>query len=194
MAEVNHFQTVFWIAVIPTFLSLGVGVHEPDRLKDLRRVRMPLRRNEIRRLGASYWRVVAIATAFTLAHFSEVFAILRVQSTGLPRALVPTVFVIMNLVYALSTYPVDLFLPFATDIVGAGIGAVLWGLHMDFTQGLLAPLVAEAAPAELHGTVFGVFNLMTGSTLLAASVLPGAAPDPITLRPNDQKLCCSPTP
>jgi hypothetical protein len=30
----------------------------------------------------------------------------------------------------------DLVLAFATDIVWVGIGVVLWGLHMGFTQGL----------------------------------------------------------
>lgn len=54
----NNFQTVFWIAVIPAFLSAGliiVAVREPERPKDLRQVRMPLHRDELRRLSASYW-------------------------------------------------------------------------------------------------------------------------------------------
>ena len=42
------------------------------------------------------------------------------------------------------------------------LGIVLWGLHLGFTQGLLAALVADSAPAELRGTAFGVFNLVTG--------------------------------
>jgi len=53
------------------------------------------------------------------------------------------------------------------------IGAALWGLHMGLTQGLLAALVAAAAPADLRGTAFGVFNLVCGVALLAASVIAG---------------------
>ena len=52
-------------------------------------------------------------------------------------------------------------------------GAALWGLHMGLTQGLLAALVAAAAPADLRGTAFGVFNLVCGVALLVASVLAG---------------------
>src|SRR5262249_53412935 len=52
-------------------------------------------------------------------------------------------------------------------------GAGLWGLHMGLTQGLLAALVAGAAPADLRGTAFGVFNLVCGIALLAASALAG---------------------
>ena len=53
------------------------------------------------------------------------------------------------------------------------LGAALWGLHMGLTQGLLAALVAAAAPADLRGTAFGVFNLVCGVALLVASALAG---------------------
>lgn len=196
----NHFLMVFWIAVIPAFLSVGLmllAVKEPVRPKEQRRVRMPLHRDELRRLGGAYWWVVAVAAVFTLARFSEAFLILRAQSIGLPLALIPIVLVIMSLAYSVSAYPIgvlsdrvnrltilalglvlllvaDIVLAFASDIVGVGVGVVLWGLHMGFTQGLLATLIAERAPAELRGTAFGMFNLVTGIALLAASVIAGA--------------------
>ncbi|MBK1839761.1 MFS transporter [Azospirillum sp. YIM B02556] len=196
----DHFQAVFWIAVIPAILSVGVilfAVTEPERTKELRRVRLPLHRDELGRLDAAYWRVVAVAAIFTLARFSEAFLILRAQSLGLPLALVPIVLVIMGLAYALSAYPVgvlsdrvnrvtlltlglvvlilaDVVLAFASGFAGLGLGVALWGLHMGFTQGLLATLVAEAAPAELRGTAFGLFNMITGLSLLLASVVAGA--------------------
>ena len=54
------------------------------------------------------------------------------------------------------------------------VGAALWGVHMAFTQGLFAKLVADTAPAALRGTAFGVFNLISGGALLLASVIAGA--------------------
>ncbi|MEO5759827.1 MAG: MFS transporter, partial [Mesorhizobium sp.] len=158
---------------------------------------MPLHRSELGRLGATYWWVVAVAVVFTLARFSEAFLILRAQSIGLPLMLVPVVLVIMNIAYAMSAYPVgalsdrmdrvtiliiglllllvaDLLLAFTSGVFGLAIGVVFWGLHMGFTQGLLATLIAETAPAELRGTAFGMFNLLTGSALLLASVIAGA--------------------
>lgn len=196
----DHFQAVFWIAVIPAFLSVGLiilAVKEPERPKEQRRIRMPLHRDELRRLGATYWWVVAVAAVFTLARFSEAFLILRAQSIGLPIVLIPIVLVIMSLAYSLSAYPIgvlsdrvnrltllvlglvlllvaDLALAFASDLVWVGIGVVFWGLHMGFTQGLLATLIAETAPADLRGTAFGMFNLITGVAQLVASVVAGA--------------------
>jgi MFS family permease len=66
-------------------------------------------------------------------------------------------------------------LAFAPGLPGVLGGVVLWGLHIGFTQGLLATLVAEAAPPELlRGTGLAMFRLETGIALLAASVLAGA--------------------
>lgn len=196
----DNFTIVFWVAVIPAFLSLGLivfAVREPERPAGLRTVRSPLSLGELRQLGGAYWWVVVIAAVFTLARFSEAFLILKAQAIGLPIALVPAVMVVMSIAYALSAYPAgvlsdrvdritvlfiglallfaaDIFLGLSSSIVGVGIGVVLWGLHMGFTQGLLATLVADAAPAELRGTAFGMFNLVTGIALLAASIIAGA--------------------
>jgi MFS family permease len=45
---------------------------------------------------------------------------------------------------------------------------------MALTQGLLSKLVADTAPADLRGTAFGIFNLVTGGALLLASVIAGS--------------------
>ncbi len=53
---VDQFKVIFWIAVIPAFLSLGlilVAVKDPERPKGQRRVRMPMNRAELRRLGGT---------------------------------------------------------------------------------------------------------------------------------------------
>lgn len=195
----NDFTLVFWIAVLPAFVSAGliiVAVREPKLEAPSRKVRMPLRRSELRRLGSSYWSVVAVGSAFTLARFSEAFLVLKGQDIGLSLAFVPAVMVVMNAAYFLSAYPVgalsdrmsrtrllvvglmlllaaDLVLAFSSSLTGLALGAALWGLHMGFTQGLLTTLVADTAPAELRGTAFGMFNLVTGVALLAASVIAG---------------------
>lgn len=196
----DRFVSVFWIAVIPAFMAFAlilIAVREPKRPAGLRQVRMPLSRVELGRLGAAYWWVVAIATVFTLARFSEAFLVLRAQTVGLPLMFVPVVLVVMNVVYAPSAYPVgalsdrmsrtslliagllallaaDLVLAFAHGMVAVLVGAGLWGLHMGFTQGLFAALVADTAPPELRGTAYGVYNLTTGFALLLASVIAGA--------------------
>ena len=196
----NNFRAVFWVAVIPAFLSLALvtfAVREPERQAGLRLVTSPLSLKQLRRLGQAYWWIVGIATIFTLARFSEAFLVLRAQSIGLPIMLVPAIMIVMNIVYAIAAYPAgmlsdrvdrlivliiglglliaaDLFLALSPGLAGVMVGVVLWGLHMGFTQGLLATLIADAAPADLRGTAYGMFNLLGGVAMLAASVIAGA--------------------
>ena len=106
----DNFTAVFWVAVISAFIALGLlifAVEEPQRAAAQRKVGFPLSRDELSRLGTAYWCLVAVASVFTLARFSEAFLILRAQSVGLPIALVPVVLVVMNVVYALAAYPVE---------------------------------------------------------------------------------------
>jgi MFS family permease len=197
----GDFKAAFWVAVIPAFLSvtlLVVGVDEPDRPKtgEAAEKGRRLRLADVKRLGRSFAIVVTIAAVLTLARFSEAFLILRARDVGLAVGAAPWVMVVMSAIYAMVAYPAgaaadrgygpkllsaglvalvasDLVLAHAAGGAGVMIGAALWGLHMGLTQGLLAALVAQAAPADLRGTAFGVFNLVCGVALLAASVLAG---------------------
>jgi predicted MFS family arabinose efflux permease len=52
--------------------------------------------------------------------------------------------------------------------------AALWGLHMGFTQGILATMVADTAPDTLRGTAFGVFSLVSSVAILLSIVIAGS--------------------
>jgi MFS family permease len=193
-------RTVMWFAVVPaviTVVLLLVYVREPDRSHAAGPARMPLTAADARRLPLRYWLVVALGAVFTLARFSEAFLVLRAQDVGLELSYVPLVMIVMNVVYAGAAYPagaaadrfssrsllfLGLVLLIAADVVLAGAtsplvvfaGAGLWGLHMGLTQGLLSKLVADTAPAELVGTGFGIFNVVSGGALLLASAIAGS--------------------
>ncbi len=196
----DDFRLVFWVAVIPAFIAVAVivfAVREPAAEPSAEPRRFPIRRSQLRRLDAVYWGVVALASVMTLARFSEAFLLLRAQSVGVEDAYAPLVLIVMNIVYAASAYPLGRLadrldrrnllalgvgLLILADLVLAAAGApwtvlagaAVWGLHMGATQGLLAVFVADAAPKDLRGTAFGLYNLVTGVALLAASALAGA--------------------
>jgi len=196
----NDIKAVLWIAVLPAFIAvflLIVGVREPESLKHAAAHRDLLTFNNAKRLRLRYWLVVALGAVFTLARFSEAFLILRAQDVGLAIGYVPIIMIVLNVVYSLFAYPagaaadyisartlllVGLGILIVSDIVLAMaaspgialVGAAFWGLHMALTQGLLSKLVADTAPADLRGTAFGIFNLVTGGALLLASVIAGS--------------------
>ncbi|EMH0752150.1 TPA: MFS transporter [Klebsiella quasipneumoniae subsp. similipneumoniae] len=194
----NDFHAIFWVAVIPAVLSillLGFGLQEPKSAIGHKRSN-PLKRENLQKLSAAYWWVVAIGSIFTLARFSEAFLVLRAQQMEIPLFTIPLVMVAMNLVYSVTAYPFGklsdsmshskllqwgLLVLILADIVLALsghwstllVGVALWGIHMGMTQGLLAAMVAHTAPQELRGTAFGMFNLMSGLALLLASTCAG---------------------
>lgn len=201
----DNYQLVFWFAVLPAFAAVAIlafCVREPKLPAASRPRKLPLSRGELARLGSGYWWVVVIGLAFTLARFSEAFLILRAESTGLAPMWAPAVLVVMSVAFSLSAYPAgvlsdrmrkmdllligvallvaaDLVLAFVPGLTGLGLGVALWGLHMGFTQGLFNVLIADSAPAQLRGTAFGMFHLLTGVALLLASVIAGALWDTV---------------
>ncbi len=198
-AFANDMRAVFWIAVVPAAIAVLlvlVGVEDTKRPTSADNARVPVRIADLRRLPPAFWSLVAIGAVFTLARFSEAFLILKANAEGLPLALTPLVLVAMNAVYMLAAYPLgslsdrvpaksmligglvaliaaDLALALLPGIAGAFVGIALWGVHMAATQGLFAKLVADRSPVELRGSAYGIFNLITGLSLLAASVVAG---------------------
>lgn len=198
LVTANSFRSVFWIAVVPGLLSVAIldfGVKEPagSVIKTSNRT---LQLRDITALSRAYWLVVAFGGVFTLARFSEAFLLLRAENVGMKLFSIPAILLVLNLVYALTAYPAgklsdrigrsglmaaglcvliisDLVLAFAAGIWQVMAGAGLWGLHMGLTQGLLAAMVADTAPQNLRGTAFGVFSMVSGISILAASLIAG---------------------
>ena len=196
----DNFRLVFWVASVPAVicvLLIVFGVEEPESTRQATEARFPINRANLRRLSGRFWWVVMFAAVLTLARFSEAFLLLRAQSLGVTITWVPMVLIVMNVVYAVSAYPfgkfsdngsrhrlfvggilflilADLILAMTVNVWIVFLGAAFWGVHMGATQGLLAALVADAAPVDLRGTAFGVFNLASGVALLASSVIAGS--------------------
>lgn len=192
-------QLVLWFAVIPAAVAVVLivtGVKEPTHLPTEHTFRSPIHWRVLDDFSSGYWWIVIIGGVFTLARFSEAFLVLRAQQTDLLVAWIPLVMVVMALFYTLSAYPAgwlsdrisrakllyvgmvllvlaDLLLAQSSSVIMMMLGVALWGLHMGFSQGILASLVADNAPHALKGTAFGIFNLVSGVCMLIASVLAG---------------------
>lgn len=193
-------RTVMWFAVLPAFVAVAllvIYVREPETARTADATGARLSFADAAHLPWRYWLVVLAGAVFTLARFSDAFLVLRAEDVGLALGFVPLVMVVMNAFYAGAAYPAgamadsvsqrallliglgllivaDVVLAMATDAMAVFVGAALWGLHMAFTQGLLAKLVADTVPGRLRGTGFGIFHLINAAALLLASVIAGA--------------------
>ncbi len=191
----NDFRVVYWVAVVPAFLAVALlfcGLHEPRTPVVTARTN-PIKKENLKRLGVDCWWVIGLGGVFTLARFSEAFLVLRAHEVNIPLALIPLVMVAMNIVFSFTAYPfgrlsdstshrrllqmglvvlivADLVLALSHSWVGIIVGVALWGVHMGMTQGLLNTMIAHTAPADLRGTAFGLFSLLSGLGLLIASL------------------------
>lgn len=206
----NDFRFVFWMATLPAAIAvlvLVIAVREPARppAPTPSAGPAPLTGKLIARLGMAFWGVAGLGALIHFARFSEAFLLLRAQNLGSSAMLVPLVLAILSAVYALAAYPVGrlsdsigrrglliggfavllashLLLAYATSLTMVYGAAALWGLHLGMTQGLFAALIADTAPPALRGTAFGMFNLLSGVTLLLSSLGAGILWDLVSPR------------
>lgn len=190
----DNFRLVFAIALIPGFASVIVlllMVDEPAGTP-AGRLGLRIRRDDLASLTSPFWWAIAIAALLSLARFSPAFLVLKAHEIHIDATFVPVILVAMYLVYSAAAYPfgiladrvdrrlqlavgamvliaADLVLAFADAFWLALLGAGLWGLQMGMTQGLLAAAVADAAPKQLRGTSFGIFDLVIAVTTFTAS-------------------------
>ena len=193
-------RAVFWAACVPALLAvvvLVVAVAEPANVPRAERGESWLRGLRRRDFPRAFWLLVALVGLFTLMRFSEAFLVLRASEAGLPTAWLPATLVVMSATYLLTAYPAgrlsdrvsrkrllalgcmvmvaaDVTLATADGLPAVFVGIALWGVHMGLTEGLVAALTADHAPADLRGTAFGMVNLARALMLLPASALAGA--------------------
>jgi MFS family permease len=191
----DDFRLVFWLALIPAYLSvilLVVTIRElpSDHYGDRRR--LPIRRHELAALPPTFWRVIVFASLLALARYSHAFLVLKAHDVGVDAAFVPMMLVVTFLVFSMTAYPsgvladrvdrrlmlavgivalisADVVLAVAGNVMLTALGAALWGLSLGLTQGILGAVVADTAPARLRGTAFGIYDVAIGVATLAAS-------------------------
>ena len=194
----NDFTLVFWIACIPAFLSVAVlfvFVPETNTAKSTTKG-IPLSHAALSIMPKAFWMALGISTMLSFARVSDAFLILRASDLGLPLAFAPFVLIAMNIVYSVLAWPAGaladrlsrrmvlaigivaltgaaLSLSLASSLWGVALGITLWGVHLALTQGLLATFIADAAPTDLRGTAFGLFNLASGVAMLLGNALTG---------------------
>jgi MFS family permease len=189
----GNIRLVFWIAVIPAFLSvalLAIAVDEPRCAPPQSERKPSLHR--LHELPSVFWWLVAIAAVLELARFSQAFLLLKARDVGVDNAFVPMLLMLMSAAYGLSAYPCGILadhvnrkrqltigaatllvshvvLAHADTAAVTAAGAALWGLQMGIIQGLIAASIADAAPMHLRGTAFGLYYLVDGIVSLLSS-------------------------
>lgn len=196
----DNFRLVFWLAIIPALVAIVIlllAVKETRNNQFDGEKRLRIRASDLASLAAPFWWSISIASLLSLARFSQAFLVLKAHDIGVDAAFIPMILVLTHAVYAATAYPfgvladhldrqlqlgigtviliaADVILASTNSVEMTALGAALWGLQMAVTQGLLAASVADAAPDNVRGTAFGIYDLALGLAVLIASTAAGA--------------------
>jgi len=195
----DDFRLVFWVAVIPAFATIAIllwAVRETSARSSATNPWWPIRAADLGSFSSPFWWWIVVAGLLSLARFSQAFLVLKAYSVGVDAAYVPLIIALTHMVYAITAYPfgiladrldrriqlaggiavlivADLVLMRGASFEAAAVGAILWGLQLAVTQGLLAASIADAAPDTLRGTAFGIYELAVGVAIFIASAAAG---------------------
>ena len=189
----NDIRAVFWVAVIPAFLSFGFAWTMLRETSERTTPKAKMIWGGFRTLDPQVKRLIGVGFLFGLARFSESFLILKGIDAGIAPSWSPIVLALFNLAYLLLAYPAgilsdrmspkglllagigllvaaDLMLGYGMSLWTLGVGVILWGAHMAFTQGIFSRMIADAASEEKRATSFGAFFFVSGIATLLSSL------------------------
>jgi len=145
-------------------------------------------------------RLLIAIFVFTLGNSTDALLLLRAQGLGVRTALVPVLWTVLHVVRAATSWPLGRLADrigrrealavgwgwYAVCYVGFAAATAPWhawvlfasyGLVAGLTEGTERALVAAAVPPDRRGRALGVYNLISGAGLFAASVVAGVVWD-----------------
>ena len=193
-------RNVFWLAAVPGVIAMIILVVV---VRDVPRREAADKAGEtsIGSMGGGltkrFWAYIVVVLVFTLGNSTDAFLLLRANQLGVPVAMAPILWALLNLVKsATGTYGGQLsdtlgrkplivggWLLYAAVYFAFGWAAAAWqawalfavyGIFYGMTEGTEKALVADIVPRARRGSAFGWYNLAIGLGALPASLIFGA--------------------
>lgn len=188
------FHSIVFLVVIPLLVNVGIlafFVHDaPKNRKEKLSVRLH------NNLGNKFYVFLALSFLFTLGNSSDAFIVLKAQLVGLP---VWQIFILLagySLVSSLSALPLSslsdaigrktllvlgwlfytvvyFLIARSTSTIAMVLLVLGYGLYYGLTEGSARAYISDIVVPKRHGTAYGIYNMVTGVTLFAASLVAG---------------------
>jgi MFS family permease len=195
-ADEHAMRNVFWLSAIPAAIAMVILIVV---VKDIPRHgddRSDVQAGATSRLGGRFWAYLVVVLLFTLGNSTDAFLLLRANQLGVPIALAPILWAVLNFVKsATGTYGGQLsdtigrkplivggWLLYAAVYFAFGWAGAPWqawalfavyGIFYGMTEGTEKALVADIVPKVRRGAAFGWYNLAIGLGALPASLIFG---------------------
>jgi len=188
-------RTVFWFAVIPGAIAVIIAI---VGIREVPHHGAVVKETVLQgAMGGRFWVFLIIIFIFTLGNSTDAFLLLRARQLGVPVALAPILWALLNgvksvlnipggvlsdrigrrpiLIAGWLAYAVVYFLfARATHAWEAWALFAGYGLYFGLTEGTQLALVADVAPPQRRGAAYGWYYLAIGIGALPASLAFGA--------------------
>ncbi|MCD6547611.1 MAG: MFS transporter [Nanoarchaeota archaeon] len=191
---VKEYRSVFWIATIPAFLAVFVVLFF---VKDVKHKISKKLKLSLKGFSKSYKMFILTSIVFNLGNFSYAFFILRAENLGVSNVLIPIIYLVYNIFYAVFSMPAGIlsdkfgrkrllmigYLIFALTCfsfafinlpIFAWILFAFYGIQIAIVNGVSRAFVSDLSPQNKKGTAMGIYHTSVGLSLLPASVIAGA--------------------
>ncbi|HEU4748181.1 MAG TPA: MFS transporter, partial [Gemmatimonadaceae bacterium] len=182
-------RNVFWLSAIPAAIAVAILIfvvrEVPHTAAGEKEAAMSAPPSAPDRLSRGFWGYLAVIVLFTLGNSTDAFLLLRAHQLGVPIALAPVLWALLNLVKAATgTYGGHLsdilgrkpllasgWILYAAVYFGFGWATATWqawalfavyGIFYGMTEGTEKALVADLVPRARRGAAFGWYNLAIG--------------------------------
>jgi MFS family permease len=196
-SDEHAMRNVFWLSAIPAAIAIVILIvvvrDIPRQAGDTGSAKAG---DASSRLGGRFWAYLVVVLLFTLGNSTDAFLLLRANQLGVPVALAPILWALLNFVKsATGTYGGQLsdtigrkplivggWLLYAAVYFAFGWAGAPWqawalfavyGIFYGMTEGTEKALVADIVPTVRRGAAFGWYNLAIGLGALPASLIFG---------------------
>lgn len=192
-----YYQGVFLLSLVPALVAviiLVLFVKEKASPKTTEKTMVTL--SGFKRLDRRFMVFVLIAGVFTFSNFSYAFFLLRAKDFGLPESLAILLYLLFNIVYALSAYPMGVladkigkrlvislgYAVFGVTCLLFALGSLPWhgfflfilyGFSFAIADTAQRALVPDMVSPEQRGVAFGMFHAVVGVVAFPSSLAAG---------------------
>lgn len=208
----GNYQAVFWMAAIPSFISILLIVFFVKDKKAVVRDK-PVKKykkitlKEVLSLGPKYWLLIVVACTYMISKVTESIVILYVVSKlGLPNYMAPICMICYQIANSFISLPAgivsdklksrenvfiagiiifllsDILFIFGESLVIMIIALICLGSYIGISQSIFPAKIIDIVPVDLKGTGIGIFNLACAISFLVGGTLIGHVADHYSLR------------
>lgn len=184
-------RTIFWLSAIPGAMAVIVAI---VGVRETAKRSVVAKKAELRAgMGSRFWAFLVVMLIFTLGNSTDAFLLLRAKQLGVPIALAPILWALLNGVKSISNIPggalsdrigrrpalvagwvvyaaIYLLFARATQAWHAWALFAAYGVYFGLTEGAELALIADVAPSLRRGVAYGWYYLAIGIGALPASI------------------------